>query len=69
MADGMNDDLRLSNFVEDEIGIRLRRQAADGRIVRASADTRMKQKKINDGLNTGLNAPGGIVTLDPMFAA
>src|SRR5665213_519080 len=55
MPDGMNDDLGLRGLVENQIGMRCRRQATDRRIVCAAPDVRMKQEKVGESLNTGLN--------------
>ena len=53
----MNDDFGLGGLVENDIGVRRRREAADDRIVRAGADVGINQQKVDDGLNAGLNAP------------
>jgi hypothetical protein len=60
MPNGMDDDFGLGRLIENEIGIRRRRHSADGRIVRAGADIRMRQQKIDDELNARLNVPGAL---------
>jgi hypothetical protein len=56
----MDDDLCIGRLVEHEIRVRQHHQATNRRIVRARPDVRMKQEKIDEGLNTGLNAPGSL---------
>ena len=58
MTDGVNDDLGFGGFAENEIGVGRRRQATNARVVRAGADVGIKQRKLDDGLNAGLNASG-----------
>jgi len=57
MANSMDDDLGFRGLVENQVGVRQRCHAPDGRIVRACADAGIKQQKIDDCLNAGLNAP------------
>ncbi len=57
MTDGVNDDFSLRRFVENHIGVRQGYHAPDGWIIRAGADAGIKQQKLDDRLNTGLNAP------------
>ncbi len=62
MTDSMDDDFGFGRLIENEIGIRRCRHAADGRIVRARADGRMRQQKIDDDLDMRpctLRAPCG----------
>jgi hypothetical protein len=58
MTNGVNDDLGFGSLVENEMRIRQCRHAPDGRVVRAGADARMQQQKIDDRLNAGLHAAG-----------
>jgi len=60
MTHGMNDDFGFRSLIENEIGIRRRRQAADHRIIRAGTDVGMQQEETDDGLNTGLNVLGSL---------
>jgi len=58
MANGMDDDLGFRGLVENQVWVRQRCHASDGRIVRACADAGIQQQKVDDGLNAGVNAPG-----------
>jgi len=56
MTNGMDNDFALTDFVKDEIRIRRGRHPPDKRIVRAGANVGMKQQKIDDRLNAGVNS-------------
>ena len=60
MADGVNDDFSFRRFVENYVRVGRYGQAADGGTIGACADVRMKQKKVDDGLYSGLNALGSL---------
>src|SRR5262245_44616847 len=55
MPDGVDDDFVFADLVEDEIGIRCRRQTSNGRIISPDSDKGMSQEKIDNGLNARLN--------------
>jgi hypothetical protein len=52
----MNDNFAIPDLVEHEIGVWRGRHPADSRIIRARADIRMHQQKVDDRLNTVLKA-------------
>jgi hypothetical protein len=52
----VDDDLCFGDLVEDEIWVRRGREASNGRIVRADADMRMNQEKVDDRLDASLHA-------------
>ena len=56
MANIMNDDYVVADFIRHPIRIRRNNQAANGRIVRAPTNEGMERQKIDKGLNAGLNA-------------
>ncbi len=56
MADRVDDNLRLGDFVENQIRIRWRTQTANNRIIGANANIRVNQEQINDALNASLYA-------------
>lgn len=58
MANRVNDDLGFCGLIENQIGVRQRGHAPDGRIVSASADAGMQQQKIDDRLDARLAASG-----------
>jgi hypothetical protein len=55
MTYGVNDNLGRRRFVKVDVRVGQGCQAADGRVIRASADAGMEQEKIDDRLNAGLN--------------
>ena len=57
MPHGMDDNLGVRGFVENQIRVRRGRHPADRRIARAGADVGILQQKIGEGLNAGVN-PG-----------
>ena len=56
MSNRVNDDLRLRNLVENEIGVRRCLKTANGWIFGADADIGMARKQADDVLDTPLNA-------------
>jgi hypothetical protein len=56
MADRVDDNLRLRDFVENQIRIRRRAQTANNRIVGANTDIRVNQEQIDDTLYASLYA-------------
>jgi len=60
MAHSVNDNFVFRDLIKNKIGIRRCGQAPDHGIIRADADVRMKQKKVNNSLNTSLNAFGSL---------
>lgn len=57
MPNGVNVDLGFGRLIEYDIGVKRHGKPADSWIVRANADVRMKQKKIDKNLDTRLNTP------------
>lgn len=55
MSDGVDNDLLVSNLVEDEKWIGRRGQSSDVRIVGPQADLRLGQQQADHVLNTLLN--------------
>ena len=56
MPDRVDDDLLGRDFVEDKKGIGRRRQAPNRWIFRPNANVGMRQKQVDDMLNSSLNA-------------
>jgi len=60
VAHGMNDDLGRRGLIKNDVRVGRCRQAADSGIIRAGANVGMKQKKVDNSLNTSLNALGSL---------
>ena len=56
MADRVDDNLRLGDFVENQIRIRWRAQTANNRIIGANTNIRVNQEQIDDALYGSLYA-------------
>jgi len=52
----MNDDFGFCGFVKNDVRVGRCRQTADSGIICAHADVRVKQEKVDNSLNAGLNA-------------
>src|ERR1700722_20326104 len=60
MTHGVNDDFSFARFVENDIWVGRRCKTANSRVVRADANLRMQQQKIDNGLDTDLHVSGAL---------